>query len=274
MKSLKQGLGSLCRIVLFSYLSMLPAAAMGSGDSRPPASSPTLNDILVETRKSVGEFWQQFRSVACVERVAQEKLGKNGGIEYARKSTFDYMVFLKAEPDDFSVEESRLLQGKESKAKNVPLLVASGLPTLLLVFHPYYEEDFNYHLEGDEMVGGRRLVRIRFEHIPGRRSTTALQLRGKDYPLEIQGIASIDPETGAIQKIVAGLSAPMSDVNLKALEMDVRYDPQKFPAAEGVYWLPSAATINIQTERQHWRNVHQYSNYKRFTVNTENKMSK
>lgn len=253
---------------------MLPAGAMTPGDSRTPASGATLNDILAQARKSVGEFWQQFRSVTCVERVAQEKLGKKGGIDYVRKSTFDYMVFLKAEPDDFSVEESRLLQGKESKAKNVPLLITSGLPTLLLVFHPYYEDDFSYHLEGDEMVGGRRLIRVRFEHISGRRSTTALRLREKDYPLDIQGIASINPETGAIQRIVAGLSAPMSDVNLKALEMDVRYDPQVFPAAEGVYWLPSTATINLQTEHQHWRNVHQYLNYKRFSVNTENKILK
>ena len=274
MRSQKEGPGPLSRIVLFFLLSMLPAAAMASGDSRTPASGATLNDILGQARKSVGEFWQQFGLVTCVESVAQQKLGTKGEIQSLRKSIFDYMVFLKAEPDDFSVEESRLLQGKESKAKNVPLLVTSGLPTLLLVFHPYYGDDFNYNLEGEEMADGRRLIRIRFAHIAGRRSTTALRLREQDYPLDIQGIASVDPETGAIQKIVAGLSAPMSEVNLKALEMDVRYDPQKFPAAENVYWLPSTATINVRTERQHWRNVHQFSNYKRFSVNTEIKISK
>lgn len=274
MESLKVGLCPLIRIVLFFFLGMLPAAAMASEDSSAPVSGARLNDILGLARKSVGEFWQQFGLVTCVESVAQQKLGKKGEIQSLRKSTFDYMVFLNAEPDDFSVEESRLLQGKESKAKNVPLLIASGLPTLLLVFHPYYEDDFNYRLEGEEMAGGRKLIRIRFEHIPGRRSTTALRLRGRDYPLDIQGIASVDPETGAIQKIIAGLSAPMSDVNLKTLEMDVRYDPQKFRAAESVYWLPSTATINVQTERQHWRNVHQFSNYKRFSVNTEIKISK
>jgi hypothetical protein len=274
MKSLKEGLCPLSRIVLSFYLSMLPAVALASGDSGTPASGATLNAILFQAHKSVGEFWQQFRSVTCIERVAQERLGKKGEIDYVRKSTFDYLVFMSADQDDFSIEESRLLQGKESKAKNVPLLITSGIPTLLLVFHPYYEEDFNYHLEGEEMAGGRKLNRIRFEHIPGRRSTSALRLRGKDYPLEIQGVASIDPETGAIEKIVAGLSAPMRDVNLKALEMDVRYDPQAFGSAGDVYWLPSTATINIRSELQHWRNIHQYSNYKRFSVKTENKISK
>ena len=124
------------------------------------------------------------------------------------------------------------------------------------------------------MVGKQRLLRIRFEHIPGKRSTIALRLRGKDLPLEIQGVASIDPETGAIHEIVAGLSAPMSDINLKALEMDVHYDPQVFGTVADAYWLPSTATISIRTERQHWRNVHQYSNYKRFSVNSENKILK
>jgi len=273
MKPSTEGLNPLSRTILLLCLSLLPAAGMAAGDPDAPASNATLNRILVQAHKSVGDFWQQFQSVTCVEKVAQEKLGKKGDIEYLRKSTYDYLVLSDENQDGFSLEESRLLQGKESKAQKVPLLITSGISTLLLVFHPFYAEDFSYRLDGEEMVGTQKLLRIRFEHIPGKRSTTALRLRGKDLSLEIQGVASMDPETGAIHRIVAGLSAPMSDINLKVLEMDVRYDPQAFGTAGDIYWLPSTAAINIQTERQHWRNVHQYSNYKRFSVNTENKMA-
>jgi hypothetical protein len=261
-------------LTLLISLSSIPAAAKSPGDYGTPSTSPTLSETLVQARKSVGTFWKQFTSVTCIEKIAQEKLGKKGNREYLRRSTFDYLVLSNAQGDAISVEESRLEQGKSGKVKNIPLMIANGLPMLLLVFHPYYEEDFEYRLQGEELVDGSRLVKIGFRHIPGMRSTTALRLRGKDYPLDLQGTAFIDPQTGTIHRIVAGIAGPMSDFNLKSLEMDVQYAPFEFPPATRFYWLPSTATVDVHTELQHWRNIHQYSNYKRFTVATEEKVSK
>jgi hypothetical protein len=263
--SAKQSVGRLS----FLFVCLSIAVGLSAAEREMTASSTAVDDILVHARKSVESFWGQFKSVTCVEKVTQEKLGKQGGVEYARKSTFDYLVLLNMDKDALSVDESRLEQGKKSKEKNIPLLITSGIPTLLLVFHPLYREGFHYRLEGEEISGGRRLARIHFEHIPGTRSTTALRLRGKNYPLDIQGTAWIDPVTGAIHRIAAGIGAPLSDLNLKALEMEVRYDPHEFSTREDIYWLPSTATISIKTERQHWRNMHRYSGYKRFTVATE-----
>jgi len=56
--------------------------------------------------------------------------------------------------------------------------------------------------------------------------------------------------------------------------MEVNYGSQQFAAGEDFYWLPATAAIDIQTERQHWHNTHLYSNYKRFTVKTEDKVSR
>ena len=272
MKSLKHLYSTGSGIFLLFCLYVLTAGTMLSADLETTASGTAFNDILANTRKSVGAFFSQFESVTCVEKVTQEKIGKEGKVEYAQKSTFDYLVFVNLEKDGPKVDESRLQQGKNGKVTSTPLLITSGLPTLLLVFHPYYQESFHYRLDGEELADGSRLARIQFQHIPGTLSTTALRLRGKDYPLDIQGMAWIDPETGVIHRITARLAAPVSDINFKALEMEVRYDAHKFSSDEGVYWLPSTATIGIQSERQRWRNIHQYSNYKRFTVNTENKI--
>jgi hypothetical protein len=243
--------------------------ALAAGDSSANDSNARLNDILTQARQSVALFWGQFKSVTCTEKVTQEKLGKQGKVEHAQKSTYDYLALLDVEKDELSVEESRLERGKASKTKSIPMLVTTGIPTLLFVFHPNYRQDFEYQLDGDQLEGGKRLVKIRFRHVPGTRSTTALNLRGKNLPLDLQGTAWIDPDTGAIHKIIAGLAAPMTDINLKAMQMEVNYGSQKFVAGEDFYWLPSIATIDIQTERQHWHNTHQFSQYKRFSINTE-----
>lgn len=260
--------------LLLLPLSMAAGQAPAADDSALNDSNPRLNDVLVQARRSVESFWEQFNSVTCIEKVTQEKLGKQGKVEHAQRSTYDYLALLDVEKDGLSVEESRVEQRKASQTNKIPMLVTSGVPTLLLIFHPNYREDFQYQLDGDQTEGGKRLVKIQFRHVSGMRSTTALRLRGKNFPLDIQGTAWIDAETGAINRIVAGLAAPMTNINLKSMQMDVYYSPQKFASGEDSYWLPSSATIDIQTERQHWRNIHQYSKYKRFTVKTEDRVSR
>ncbi len=238
------------------------------------AADLDLENALTRATNTVETFWRQFPSVTCTETVTQEKLGKGGKIEYRQESIFDYLIFMNLEGNDLTVEESRLLQKSIGKSKNLPLLITSGFPTLLLVFHPYYQGDFRYQLNGDEVIGGKKLMRIQFEHIPGTRSTSALRLSGRDYPLDLQGTAWIDPETGAIRQMVARLESPMNDLNLKALNVKVLYEPHQFPTAPGAEWLPATATIDVETARQHWHNVHKFSDYKRFSVNSESTVAK
>jgi hypothetical protein len=248
--------------IAISNAKLWPAEASIAEDAR-------LNSLLVHTRQSVEVFWSQFESVSCTESVLQEKLGSKNNAEYRQKSTFDYLALLHQMKDDISVEESRLRKGKEHNPKNISLLLTNGIPTLLMVFHPYYAQSFSYQIEGDEVSGGRKLARIRFMSIDGKPATTALRLRETNYPLSIQGVAWIDFETGAIQKIAAGLKSPIKELNLKALQMEVAYLPQKFPLKDGAFWLPSIATVKIQSERQQWRNVHQYSDYRLFSVTSD-----
>ena len=253
---------------------LLAGALLWPASGRAAADRP-LEEALSLTSKSVELFWQQFSSITCTEYVTQEKIGLQGKVEYKLDSVFDYLILMSLNGDDLTVEESRLLQKSEGKSKNLPLLTTRGFPTLLLIFHPYYQADYRYQLDGDEVVGGQRLMRIRFEHIQGMRSTSALALRGRDYALDLKGTAWVDPATGNIQKIVAGLQAPLDDLNLKVLNTEVTYESQRFPDNPGqAYWLPMTATIDVETARQRWRNVHKFADYKKFSVKSESAISK
>ena len=39
------------------------------------------------------------------------------------------------------------------------------------------------------------------------------------------------------------------------------------------YWFPAQATVEVETQRQHWRNTHMFTDYKRFAVSTEEKVA-
>jgi len=208
-----------------------------------------------------------------MESVMQEKLGKKGKAVYRHDSMFDYLIIMNLEGDDLSVEESRILQKEAGKSSNLPLLMTSGFSTLLLIFHPYYQGSFEFQRLEDE-VAGHRLVRLSFRHIRGTRSTSALRLRGRDYPLDLVGTAWINPDSWTIEQIEAQLESPLEDLNLRSLRTTVKYAPQYFESVNESEWLPVEASIDVETARQHWRNVHRFTNYRRFSVKSESVISK
>ncbi|MGE5206416.1 MAG: hypothetical protein ACM3PW_12440 [Chlamydiota bacterium] len=210
----------------------------------------------------------------CTELVTQEKLNPKGKIEAKQESTFDYLTILTSAGGNLSLSESRLpvKQGKQVD-KNVPLLVSNGFATLFLVFHPYYKGSFQFSALGDDVVAGQKLVRVGFRHIPGTRSPMAMVLRGREYPLDLEGTAWIDPASGAIAKITAGLESGLPDLGLQQLQTEVQFAPVSFRDVAGASWFPVVATIDVETPKQHWRNIHRFTDYKRFSVSTEEAVS-
>lgn len=237
---------------------------------------PPVGDVLRGAGKAVEAFWDHFSAINCTELVSQQKLGKEGKVVHERDSTYDYLVLMRQADGDLAVEESRVSAQqpqKKGKQENVSLLTTSGFSTLLFVFHPRFQNSFEYSQPVEEEFEGRRALRLNFRQIRNARSPSCLRLKERDYPLEWSGTAWIEPQSGSILKISASPGTSMEDLGLRALHAEVRYAPVRFDdsgAAE--WWLPSVATIEAQTPLQRWKNTHQFTNYKRFSVKTNTKI--
>jgi hypothetical protein len=250
----------------------------GRGFAATTPASPEaqkLSDLLTRTADQTSLFLDQFSDVKCTEQVRQEKLGKDDKVELKEDSTYDYLAILTNAGGELNLSESRIpLREPKRDRKNTSMLLSNGFATLFLVFHPYYAEAFKFTLAGEEVVGGRVLQKVSFEHVPGMKSPAALALRGREYPLELTGTAWIDPQTGIITKIQAGIADSLQDVGLKALNSEIDFAPVAFPDSKQVYWFPTQARVEVETPRQHWRNLHQFTAYKKFTVSTEEQVTK
>ena len=229
-----------------------------------------LDSLLARTSAQTSTFLDQFSDVKCTEQVRQEKLNKDNKVELKEDSTYDYLVILSNNGGELNLSESRI-PVKEAKRdrKNTSMLLSNGFATLFLVFHPYYSAAFKFNLLGDDVLSGRTMQKVSFEHIPGMKSPAALALRGREYPLELTGTAWIDPESGSIAKIEAGIANTLQDVGLKALTSEIDFAPLKFSDSKDTYWFPTQARVEVETPRQHWRNLHQFTSYKKFSVSTE-----
>ena len=234
----------------------------------------SMKALVERAGEQTARFLEQFSDVKCTELVTQEKLNGNGKVEAKQESTFDYLAILTSAGGNLSLSESRLpvKQGKKVD-KNVSMLVSNGFATLFLVFHPYYQGSFQFSALGEDSIAGRQVARVDFRHIPGTRSPMAMVLRGREYPLDLSGTAWIDPASGAIVKITAGLENGLPDLGLQQLQTEVQFAPVPFHDTSQTSWFPVVATIDVETPKQHWRNVHRFTDYKRFSVSTEEAVS-
>jgi len=242
----------------------------------PVAAQEQLDVLLERTAKQAASFLDLISETNCTERVLQEKLADNGKVVEKEESTFDYLVILSTSDGELNLVESRIAPGdtKPQKKLRAPLLISNGFSTLFLVFHPYYASSFQFTRQGEESLNGRTLTKIRFQHIPGMRSPAALAVRGREYPLDLNGTAWIDPVTGSIAQLTANVDSGMEDVGLRTLHSEMRFAPVTFHDSPESFWLPAQATVEVETHHQHWRNTHRFFDYKRFSVNTKEQIAK
>jgi hypothetical protein len=235
-----------------------------------------LDAVLERTGKQVSAFLDLISETNCTERVLQEKIADSGKVIEKEESTFDYLIILSTSDGELSLVESRIApeDAKQHKKTRPPLLISNGFSTLFLVFHPYYLASFRFGSEGEETLNGRPAIKIHFQHVPGMRSPAALAVRGREYPLELSGTAWIDPTTGTIVKLTANVDSGMQDVGLRTLHSEVRFSPVTFHDSPEAFWLPAQATVEVETRHQHWRNTHQFSQYRRFAVDTKEQIAK
>jgi hypothetical protein len=222
-----------------------------------------MSAVLDHASHSAETFWTQVSAIECTEQIAQTRVKAGGRIAAHRSSTFDYLVTLKANGPSLTVDESRIPQ--ESTQGGQSLLVTSGFPMLMLIFHPDFRDRFDFKV--DEAKG-----KIAFRAKPTARSFSTVKVDGRVYPILWDGTAWVDPGTGAVRRIEAS-SPPMTDIGVDRMNVVVEYGSVPFSGQSLGYWLPSRATISLRSPRQQWTNVHEFRSYKLFSVTTKTRMT-
>lgn len=249
---------------VLSSILLASQVSMAAGQSTVDASA------INKAERQITDYLLKLADLHCAEDVTQEKLTENGHVETSMRARYDYLIMMSGDGDEFRLNESRI-ESSESRHKltSKPLLVTNGIATVLLVFHPYYRDGFNFETGTEESVDGRRVIPIRFTHIPGRRTPAALALRGREYPLDLQGTAWLDKQTGDVVRVDAALLHDMSDVGLRSLHIHVEYKLVNLNKDTKPVVLPAVAVVDVTTPRQHWRNTHLFQDYKSFSTAAE-----
>lgn len=234
-----------------------------------PALSSELPPALLLARRSVEKYFAQATNVVCAESVTQLVVGKNGKAAYQEESLFDYQLQASTRNGSLRLEESRETRKASFRDAARTLLITNGFASMLLIVHPEYETSYTFEPDGEETSDGVTLSKVRFKPVPGGTSPAAMQLRGQNYPIPLSGTLWIDPRSGAVAKLIASVDGSLSDLGLQSMRSEIHYAMIPFRDPEENYWMPVSATIDVETPRQHWRNIHRFHSYKRFRATME-----
>jgi hypothetical protein len=229
-----------------------------------PMFAVRANDTLLRSRKLIDKFFEQMSNVVCNEDVAQSIVGKNGKPMYREESVFEYQMQSNPRAGSLKLVESRDVRKEAFRDPSKTLLITNGFASMLLVLHQDFEPSFVFTPVSEELVDGRTLVKIHFKPVPGASSPAAIQLRSRNYPLPLTGDIWIDHDSGAVVKLISRLDSGLDDLGLHDLRSEIHYSIVVFHDPEESYWMPSSAVIDVQTPKQHWRNVHRFTDYRRF----------
>ena len=229
-----------------------------------PAMATRVNNTMLQARRLIDNFFQLTSNVVSTENVSQTIIGKNNKPMYREESAFEYQLQSSSRSGSLRLAENREARKAAFRDPNKTLLITNGFASMLLVLHANYEASYSFEPLGEEVLDGRTLAKVEFKPIPGASSPAAIQLRGRNYPLQLKGIIWIDEESGAVVKLISSLDGGLDDLGLHDIRSEIHYSIVQFHEPEEAYWMPSSAVIDVETPKQHWRNVHRFTDYKRF----------
>jgi hypothetical protein len=231
-----------------------------------------LADILDKTGKTVASFFKGFPNTACEERISSEYEISGGLVEPGNSQTFRYLALNRPSTTSTPLDEFRT-DSKGNQAAPSGFLVTKGFVSTEAIFHPENRSEAVFRLLGRQKVKGRETYIVGFAQIPGKaRLVGKAEFGGMNFVLTLlQGVAWIDSENYQIIRIYTDLLAPRPDVGLKQESTDLTYERVQFKTERAPLWLPHQVVVTERVRDQTYRNVHTYSDFRVFRVETGEK---
>jgi hypothetical protein len=237
----------------------------------PASSQEVLPQILQRVGATVAYFFENFSNTTCTERVISgvDVPGETLALHYDAK--LNYIAMVKPGGDKTRLEEYRT----NSKGKVVHLeaqhtVVTIGFVTMTIHFHPRFQPDSRFIYLGREKLAGQDAYVVAFAQQPGvARRTSLVVFKDKTASVLVQGVAWIDPANFRILRLRTDIERGDPTVRLTRETTEIEYFEVTFKQGGKSLWLPRRVDVSGQMGRLTYQNLHSYSNYRLFVVQTE-----
>ena len=150
-------------------------------------------------------------------------------------------------------------------------LVTSGHALSCISFSTIAQSQSKFRYLGEEKIDSRETYVLGFAQQPGEATftTTMTGTGGADVDMLTQGILWMDKNSFQIIRMRTDLLAPNSEIQLDQLTTEVTFGEVQLQDVPKPLWLPRDVDVYIEINNQKFRNVHHYTNYRRYRVSVK-----
>lgn len=261
------------RTVLDYPLPDLLKAAPELQGLEPAGNQDQLAFILGKAGEVTEDLSGSMPNLISHEEIIQEKPRDHGRVKDQLRHDFDYLILTHPQDGNIRLEEYRagpdgsLL---ETQGLEKGYTVTRGFASVWLHFHPWNRSAARFRYLGQQTNGGRRCYVVAFAQKPGWATVTGrVAYKGISVVLLYQGIAWIDEASFRIVRLRTDLLAPRPEIGLQRQTTELYFGETRLPQTVSPLWLPQEVVVTTQTNDLSFRNVHRYSGYRLFKVETK-----
>jgi Flp pilus assembly protein TadD len=261
---------------------LLPPLAVGwkppDVDERVPSVEDNvpcrLDEILPKIHRNVVLFARSLDRYTATENLENQVVDEHGTATRSRNLTFDYLVSMREiRPGILNVDEYR--NGSLSLDVFPDGLATTGLPAVILIFHPVHVDDFEMSCEGLGSWRGIPAWQIHFRQSDNREaSMRTYRVHGTIHPVPLKGRAWVSRDSLQVVRIETDLIHAVPEARLFGEHQEIDYGPVRFASKPVELWLPASTDFYTEFRGMRIRRRLSYANYLLFSTDETQKIGK
>jgi hypothetical protein len=251
-----------------------PPTTVADVDEAIPAVAPdvpcSLPEVLHAAGAGIQEVVNALPQFTASERV-EHREAHGAKWHPAEVVTFNYLAEMhEVQPGMLVTHETR--NGSTSPNLFPGGLADFGLPALVLIFHPYFVDEYSMSCEGLGQWEGQPAWQVHFQQRDDRPARLRVYTVGmRSYPAKLKGRAWIAKDNYHMLHLETDLLAPIPEIRLYREHTAINYGTVRFKKTEEL-WLPSAAEIYLTFRGKIFHRRHSFSDYLIFSVDVDQKI--
>jgi hypothetical protein len=229
--------------------------------------------ILRHLGRSVDDFVRDLGDLIAHEDVTQEKLNAKGKIKAKEHVQDNYLILPHGYEWGASAEYRMDEKGNRLGPINLEkgYLVTSGLALSCIRFSTIAQSQSKFRYLGEEKVGSRETYVLGFAQKPGEVTFTTVMrgTGGTVADMLTQGILWVDKNNFQIIRMRSDLFPLNNGIRLDQLTTEVTFGEVHLQDVPNPLWLPSDVDVHMEIDKQKFRNLHHYTNYRRYRVSVK-----
>jgi hypothetical protein len=205
-------------------------------------------------------------------RVCPNALSYGGCLDSERRRGFNYLILSHPNRDT-----GNLLEEYRTDLKNRPIDPLSqdapkgrGFASLWVLFSPSSRSESKFRYLGQQKLDKHRTAFVvAFAQQPEAvRFPSEILLQGRSVPVWYQGVAWIDESNFHIVRMRTDLLEPQADIHLQRLTAEIQFGEVRISQIASALLLPLEVVITLELDTEVSKEVHSYSNYRLYAVET------